>query len=435
MTINNRAQAILLLTGHLRKSVKDAYKPLTIKEWEKFAQWLSNHGIQPEDLLQHNLREILADWDDKKITVDRVQWLLERAMTLGLAIGKWEQTGLWILTRSEPGYPDRLKKRLRFDSPPVLFGCGNQHLLNQRGIAIVGSRDATEEDLAFASRLGGKAVLQGFSIVSGGARGIDEAAMFGALRQEGTAIGVLSHNLLRAATSAKYRKPLMNNNLVLISPFDPEASFDIGNAMTRNKYIYCLADAAIVVTASKGKGGTWNGAKENLKNKWVPLWVKASPDKNSGNYALVEKGARWLPDTPFQFQDLLSPIPKDTVLLPTRNPTTSNLPSDFSLEAKVKDLRTPEDLTLYALFLDKIRKHTIDTPAPPDQLIELLGIRRSQFKDWIDRAVTEGRVKKISRPVRYQWVSGQPQQLSLLDAIKSPGDESIAREPLGSDLR
>jgi hypothetical protein len=65
----------------------------------------------------------------------------------------------------------------------------------------------------------------------------------------------------------------MMKNLVLVSPFNPEAGFDVGNAMARNKYIYCLSDAAIVVATSKGSGGTWSGATENLKRNWAPLWV------------------------------------------------------------------------------------------------------------------------------------------------------------------
>ena len=141
--------------------------------------------------------------------------------------------------------------------------------------------------------------------MSGGARGIDEAAMQGALAHEGTGIGVLADSLLRAATSAKYRKALMANNLVLISPFNPEAGFDVGNAMSRNKYIYCLADAAVVVSSTKNKGGTWNGAIENLRQKWVPLWVKSSSESSSGNAELVRQGGRWLPGDRFDLAVLV----------------------------------------------------------------------------------------------------------------------------------
>ena len=74
---------------------------------------------------------------------------------------------------------------------------------------------------------------------------------------------------------------------LLITPFSPEAGFNAGNAMQRNKYIYCLSDASVVVhsgnpeTSKNGKGGgTWTGAMENLT--WVPLWVKPSSDTKSG---------------------------------------------------------------------------------------------------------------------------------------------------------
>jgi predicted Rossmann fold nucleotide-binding protein DprA/Smf involved in DNA uptake len=105
---------------------------------------------------------------------------------------------------------------------------------------------------------------------------------------------VLADRLLRAATSSKFRPALMADRLALISPFNLEAGFDAGNAMARNPYVYCLAEAAVVVHA-RIQGGTWSGALENLKNAWVPLWVKPTDDSRSGNARLVAQGARWLP--------------------------------------------------------------------------------------------------------------------------------------------
>ena len=122
-------------------------------------------------------------------------------------------------------------------------------LLGRGGIAVVRSRDADQEDIAFTENLGDSAAKQGYSVVSGAARGVDESAMLGALKNEGTANGVMADSLLRAATSAKFRKYLLAGDLVLITPFNPEAGFNVGNAMSRNRYIYCLADAAVVVRA------------------------------------------------------------------------------------------------------------------------------------------------------------------------------------------
>ncbi|PTB91218.1 DNA-processing protein DprA, partial [Marinobacter sp. Z-F4-2] len=202
-----------------------------------------NQEMYPEDLLTGDLSQKLAGWTDSKITSDRIQTLLNRGSALAMAMEKWTRSGLWVLTRSDSDYPKRLKARLGNDAPPVFFGCGNRNLLNQGGIAVIGSRKTSDADLQFSHDLGAKSANDGRSVVSGGAKGVDEAAMLGALESEGTAIGVLANDLLRAATSAKYRKYLMANNLVLLSPFYPEAGFNAGNAMQRNKYIYCLSDA------------------------------------------------------------------------------------------------------------------------------------------------------------------------------------------------
>jgi predicted Rossmann fold nucleotide-binding protein DprA/Smf involved in DNA uptake len=165
-------------------------------------------------LLRGEPARLLEGWTDRTVTVERVEKLLNRAGALGLAMEKWQRAGLWILIRADVDYPGRLKKQLQALSPPVLFGCGNRRLLDQVGIAVIGSRHASPEDLVLTSRLGSQAALQGLSIISGGARGVDENAMVGALAQEGTVVGVLADNLLRAATSARFRPSLMNGNLL-----------------------------------------------------------------------------------------------------------------------------------------------------------------------------------------------------------------------------
>jgi predicted Rossmann fold nucleotide-binding protein DprA/Smf involved in DNA uptake len=88
----------------------------------------------------------------------------------------------------------------------------------------------------------------------------------------------------------------MNGNVVLVSPFYPEAGFNRFNAMDRNKYIYCLADTSVVVHSGP-KGGTWEGAIQNIKKDWVPTWVKQTQDQQAGNAAIVNAGAKWCTDS------------------------------------------------------------------------------------------------------------------------------------------
>ena len=209
MNLSPTAQATLLLTSYFSKSSSEAVKPLSIKEWGKFALWLKGKSISPADLLRANPNPLLDGWHDARVSVDRVVQLLNRGHSLALAVEKWQRAGLWVVTRSDPEYPRRLKPRLKTNSPPVLFGCGNKELLNAGGLAIIGSRNASEADLAFTEQIGAKSTAEGTAVVSGGARGVDEAAMLGAMQQGGAVIGILADRLLRAATSAKWRKGLM----------------------------------------------------------------------------------------------------------------------------------------------------------------------------------------------------------------------------------
>ena len=296
MNPSSQAQAMMLLTVSLGKPDNADEKPLSVREWSRLAAWLKEREIEPSDLLKGDLKSRLSGWMDRSVTLSRLEQLIGRGGTLGLALERWRRAGIWVIARPESEYPDRLKRRLQLASPPILFGCGNKALLDRGGIAVVGSRAADREDIEFTEDLGKEVARQGLSIVSGGARGVDESAMLGALRSEGTAIGVLADSLLRSGTSERFRKYLISGDLVLTTPFNPEAGFNVGNAMSRNRYIYGLADAAIVISSTPDKGGTWNGALEDLKAAWVPLWVKRTKNEKSGNPELVRRGARWLPD-------------------------------------------------------------------------------------------------------------------------------------------
>ena len=296
MDVSRQAEAVMLLTVSFGKPDTDVTRPLTPTEWGAFASWLKDNALAPDDLLKPDVSGLLGHWEHPKVTVERVQALLNRGAALGFALEKWHRGGLWVLTRSDPEYPSRLKQRLGRTTPAILFGCGNRNLLNGNGVAVVGARRASDADIDFAERVGQRVAGCGRLVVSGGAAGVDQAAMRGALHAEGTAIGVLADGLLRASTSSRYRKHLMSGDLALVSPFNPEARFQVGNAMARNKYIYCMAQEAIVVSSTPDRGGTWTGAVENLRQGWVPLAVKETDAPDSGNPRLVELGGRWLAD-------------------------------------------------------------------------------------------------------------------------------------------
>ncbi len=183
--------------------------PLTPTEWNRAETGCNRKNQARRFTLLGDPATHLRDWNDKRCPIDRILFLLGRGVTLGIAMEKWQRAGIWILSRTDDNYPQRLTERLKENAPPILYGCGNQKLLNTGGVAVVGSRNATGDDLKYANELGERLANSARTVISGGARGIDEAAMAGAMQADGTVVGILADSLLRACTSQRYRQAIV----------------------------------------------------------------------------------------------------------------------------------------------------------------------------------------------------------------------------------
>lgn len=234
--------------------------------------------------------------------------------------------------------------------------------------------------------------------------------MLGALAAEGTVIGVLADSLLSASASARFRKHLLNRNLMLVSPFYPEAGFSAGNAMARNKYIYCLADAAVVVRTDV-RGGTWSGAVENLKKGWVPLWVRDSGDESTGNESLIRVGGKRLPGAlakvdPGEWLGEREPAETEPAETPdpehgkTATGHHDETPSSGAIAAGLSPA-----IGFYDLFLSRVRNLVSEEAKTADELAAALDLEPPQIKPWLKRAVAEAKLRSLARPLRYRWRS------------------------------
>ena len=345
--LSPNAKAILLLTAPLlagrrrrppkprtgRGSTRSAsLRPLSTAEYRDFARRLRATHREPADLLGSEgaeaLRESLASLDG-----ERIHRLLGRGFLLAQAVERWRARALWVVTRADPDYPRRLKARMRGNAPPVLYGCGDRTILNGGGLAVVGSRKVTEELIEYAKDMGRLSAEAQTAIVSGGARGIDQAAMSGALEAGGRSVGILAHGLERAVLNRRNRNALLDGQLALVCPYDPTARFLVGHAMQRNKLIYALADAALVVNSDHGHGGTWTGATEQLaKLRFVSVYVRASSKRSKGLDGLLDRGAKSWPDpkTPEELAQVLrGELLADQSLAPV--PPTESGQYDLSL--------------------------------------------------------------------------------------------------------
>jgi predicted Rossmann fold nucleotide-binding protein DprA/Smf involved in DNA uptake len=354
---------------------------------------------------------------------------LKRGGALALAVEHWTNKGLWIISRSDAQYPARLKDKLKHLAPPILYGAGNQSLLSKGGMSFVGSRNVDETGIAFTREVARMCVSENVQVISGGAKGVDTEAMVTALSEGGQVIGVLGYGLARASLSKKYRQGLQNNNLALISPYNPEAGFSVGAAMGRNKYIYTLGDACLVVSSDL-KGGTWSGANEGLKKRWVPLLVRQDANMPKGNRKLIELGAtavnlesfaspkdfhKWLNALPLLTKP--APIATQKKLFDSSNmnvdtlrksePSTYNAPPKSAPSHQSKMIEEKSSLIdadtddLFEVIWPYFER-VLYNPKKPDELAERFKLTKKQTKEWLEKACKLGKAKKLSRPIRYQ---------------------------------
>ena len=303
--ISADTQAALLLTAPLLSKHRDASPdPLQPSDYRRFTRFLDEIGWHLADLLTKDAEALLFH-DRLPLDADRLRLLLARGFHLSQVMEQWQSRSIWVIGTTDDAYPSRLR-RLERGAPPILYGCGDPALLDHGGLAVVGSRNVDEDILSYAKRIGKLTARSEHMLVSGGARGVDQAAMRGALEAGGQVLGILSNDLQRATLHREHRERLIDGQLLLVSPYDPVAGFNVGNAMHRNKMIYAMADAALVVNSDFQQGGTWAGAVEQLdKLKLAPVYVRS--ESGRAFESLVRKGARRWPDpeTPEAFQQTL----------------------------------------------------------------------------------------------------------------------------------
>jgi predicted Rossmann fold nucleotide-binding protein DprA/Smf involved in DNA uptake len=249
----------------------------------------------------------------------RLARLLSGGTSLAFALERSERQGFVSVTPFDAAYPGRLRDRLGDQAPPVLFTVGVRELLSSEGIGVVGSRAVRPDAAAVAGEVAELAAADGRTVISGGARGVDERAMTAALGAGGHVVGYLADSLLRRVREPNTRRAVADGTSCLATPFAPSAPFSAANALGRNKLIYASAGLTLVVACDLDRGGTWEGAVQALRRGYgsVAAWV--GPGAGPGNERLVELGAIPVDD------------PSAVVELPSPDPVTQAFPDQLRL--------------------------------------------------------------------------------------------------------
>jgi predicted Rossmann fold nucleotide-binding protein DprA/Smf involved in DNA uptake len=285
-------QAILLLTSPLLMGrAVSIERPLGAREYALFAQALHNHGHQPADLLGSAREAVLRDCQTG-LDDERVRRLLARGRLLGQAVERWHSRGIWVVSRADASYPRRLEARLSSAAPAALYGAGAKRLLERGGLAVLGARRVEPALGAYSEAIGGLLAQASEHTLAAGGRGIDQRASSAALSLHGSATTVLSDNLERVALERASRDLMASERLLLVSPFDPGASYDTASAGPQNRLLYALADALLVLQADPHDDASWPALLELLGAVGGPrVYVDARADADPALAALVERGA------------------------------------------------------------------------------------------------------------------------------------------------
>lgn len=420
--------ATLLLCASIGPRQKDRPSPLSPAEYNRLLQWLARQDRGPGHLLTEEGEKLLADWSAAGGNPERLRYLLERGRMLALLMERWHRASIWVVVRNEPEYPGKLAAYLGDTAPPILYGVGPRGLLQKGGLAIVGSRNPSEEDAVYARQAGAHCGRQGIVVITGGASGVDRQALSGALEEGGQAVVVLPEGVARPATYACYREALLEERLVLVSHYEPETAWAVSRAMERNRLIYGLSDAALVVACQEGEGGTWSGAREALRRKRVPVYVKTSGQPAPGNMRLLELGALPFPEEAWadlgalraeparcdaglafgeggeqprqeaeEMPGAVGSLPRGEAPSPGREVAP---PAETVMEAKGPASPEEKPCDAYSLVIDTLVS-LLAEPREDTWLAKTMDVQIGQMKLWLKRAVAEKLIKKVGKSRSY----------------------------------
>jgi predicted Rossmann fold nucleotide-binding protein DprA/Smf involved in DNA uptake len=203
-----------------------------------------------------------------------------------------ENEGYELIPVTSPDYSTTLKANLKLTHAPVLLYIkGNKQILQEKSVAIVGSRNASDVSLLFTDNIARKVTKDFKVIVSGFAKGVDKQALDSAIKYIGQSIIVLPQGIMTFDTGFKtYYKQIVDGDILVVSTFHPRAPWKVELAMARNSIIYGLADE-IYVAESSDKGGTWSGVIDGLRKKRKIYVRRPEPTEYTANELLIEKGA------------------------------------------------------------------------------------------------------------------------------------------------
>src|SRR5438105_2248799 len=283
-------------------------------------------------------------------SIDSLRRLRQRTTPEAVA-KRLAELGISTLTLLDADYPANLRHVA--DPPPVLFLRGRLRPDDDRAVALVGTRRATDYGRAVAERLARDLASAGVTVVSGLAKGVDTVAHNAAVQAHGRTLAVLGNGLDQVyppENGGLARKIVEGDAGALVSEFPPGIPPDAVNFPRRNRIISGLSLATVIVEAGDKSGAliTADFALEQGRDVLVVPGSILSPG-SVGTNQLLRQGA--IPVT--SAQDILEAIGE---------PESER--SEASVVRDVPDLSVQETAVCHALGSE---------PRHVDELVRTLG--------------------------------------------------------------
>lgn len=162
-----------------------------------------------------------------------------------------------------------------------IYSSGNLSLLKNKIVAIVGSRDSSEDGRRRAARLSRELSEAGIVVSSGLAAGIDTAALEMAVRINGQVIAVIGTPLDKSYPAANKRlQEKIYSEHLLLTPFMHGQRVFPSNFPQRNRVMALLSDATVIIEASDTSGTLHQAAECIRQNRYLFIAKSVVEDPN-----------------------------------------------------------------------------------------------------------------------------------------------------------
>lgn len=229
-----------------------------IKQWI----WLSKIDLNPEKIKQCLEKYTIKDiWNEKPetkkyFTIEEIEKIQNKKYKQN--IEKQEQYliehNIKLISIKSDQYPEKLKHIE--NSPICLYVLGDEEILNEKSIAIVGSRNYSEYGRTIALGFSYLLAKNNIAVISGLAKGIDSFAHFGTIQAKGKTIAVIGTgiDLIYPKENKELMEEIIKNGGAVISEYPLGTLPNKENFPRRNRIISGLSDGILVVEASKKSG-------------------------------------------------------------------------------------------------------------------------------------------------------------------------------------